>query len=284
MKNQKLSYFFIAVSMGIMLLSISCKKSSHKIDPTPVLTGVKLTDNTTFGKILTDNNGFSLYFFSKDVSGTSNCAGGCATTWPVFYKENLTIGTGLTTSDFGTIDRADGSKQSTYKGWPLYYYMNDTKAGDTNGDKVANLWAIAKADYSIMFGNAQLIGLDKVQYTDQGVAGTAVSQYITDGNGLTLYMFSKDAANKNNFTKPDFSNDVAWPIYTVSAVASIPSVFDKSQFTTIDVFGRTQLVYKGHPLYHFGQDAATRGNTNGISFPTPGAAIWKITNSTTVAL
>jgi predicted lipoprotein with Yx(FWY)xxD motif len=61
-------------------------------------------------------------------------------------------------------------------------------------------------------------------------------------------------------------------------------VFDKTQFTTINVFGKTQLVYKGHPLYRFGQDASTRGNTKGVSFPTPGAAIWKVTNSTTVVL
>lgn len=287
MKNQKLSYFIVAALITLTLFAASCSKN-NKITPAPTappaVTGVKLTDNATFGKLLTDNNGVSLYFFSKDVAGTSTCVGGCATTWPVFYQPNLTIGTDLTTTDFAEITRADGSKQTTYKGWPLYYYSKDVKAGDTNGDAVGNLWAIAKADYSIMFGNAQLIGLDKAQYTDQGVAGTAVSQYLTDDKGLTLYMFSKDAASKNNFTKPDFSNDTVWPVYTVSAVASIPTVFDKTQFSTINVFGKTQLVYKGHPLYHFGQDAATRGNTNGISFPTPGAAIWKITNTSTVVL
>ncbi|SEO83826.1 hypothetical protein [Mucilaginibacter sp. OK283] len=284
MKNYKLPHAMIAVFVSIVLLGSSCSKSSNRIIPTPQLTGVVLTDNATFGKVLTDNNGFSLYFFSKDVSGASVCVDGCATTWPVFYKAGLTIGAGLTSSDFGVIDRPDGSKQSTYKGWPLYYYSKDLKAGDTNGDKVANLWAIAKADYTIMFGNAQLIGLDKAQYTDQGIAGTGASQFITDDKGLTLYMFSKDASSKNNFTKTDFSNNAAWPIFEVTGVASIPSIFDKTQFTTINVFGKTQLVYKGHPLYYFGQDAATRGNTNGVSFPVAGSAIWKVTNSTTVAL
>jgi len=67
-------------------------------------------------------------------------------------------------------------------------------------------------------------------------------------------------------------------------VESIPTVLDKTQFTTIDVFGKTQLVYKGHPMYYFGKDAAQRGNTKGVSAPTPGAAIWKILNTSTGAL
>jgi predicted lipoprotein with Yx(FWY)xxD motif len=163
-------------------------------------------------------------------------------------------------------------------------YSNDNNPGDTNGDAVGNLWAIGKADYTVMFGNAQLIGLDGAQYNDQGVAATGSSQYITDPYGRTLYMFSKDTHNTNTFTKADLSNDTVWPMDQVTGVASIPTVLDKTLFTTITVFTKTQLVFKGHPLYQFGQDAGVRGSTKGISFPTPGAAIWKITNSTTVVL
>lgn len=288
MKTRKQTNLIVAIAM-IFTLFGACKKSAdvpNVYPPAPtVVTGVKLTATTKFGNVLTDNNGLSLYFFSKDVpAATSNCNGTCVVTWPVFYKENPTIGTGLAASDFSVITRADGSRQTAYKGWPLYYNVNDTKAGDTNGDAVNNVWAIAKADYTVMFANAQLVGLDNLQYNDQSALGTVVSQYITDPNGRTLYLYTKDLSSQNTFTKPDFSNDSNWPIYTVSTIVSIPTVLDKTQFTIITVSGRTQLVYKGHPMYFFGQDNALRGNTKGVAFPQTSAAVWKVLNSTTPAL
>jgi len=89
--------------------------------------------------------GVPIYFFSKDVAGASVCVDGCAVTWPPFYKENPSIGTGLTATDFGVITRTDGSKQTTYKGWPLYFYSQDANPGDTNGDGFLNgAWHMAK--------------------------------------------------------------------------------------------------------------------------------------------
>lgn len=284
MKILKLSYILIASATAAGLLVTSCKQS-ETINTTPnVATGVQLSANARFGTILTDNTGRSLYFFSKDVSGTSTCVDGCATLWLPFYQDNIAVGTGIAAIDIGVITRTGGAKQNTFKGWPLYYYANDTKAGDTNGDAVGNLWAIAKADYTVMFGNAQLVGLDGVQYNDQSLAGTGSSQFITDANGRTLYTFTKDTFKANTFTNSTFSNDNIWPIYTVTAVASVPTVLDKTQFSIISVFGRNQLVFRGHPMYFFGQDASTRGNTKGVSFPTPGAAIWKVQNNNTVVL
>jgi predicted lipoprotein with Yx(FWY)xxD motif len=282
MKLRKLRYFTIALT-AFTFLSISCSKKSNNT-PAPPVTGVKLSMSTKFGNIITDNNGRSLYFFSVDIAGNSGCITGCSVTWPTFYKDNLTIGTGLTATDFATITRTDGTKQTTYKGWPVYYYASDINAGDVNGDGIDKAWVVAKNDYTVMVGSAQLIGLDGAQYTSLGVAGQGVTSYITDASGHTLYMFSKDTFNTNTFTKADFSNDTVWPLYNVTAIGSIPSLLDKTQFATINVFGKTQLVYKGHPLYFFGQDASVRGSTKGISFPTPGAAIWKVTTGTTVAL
>jgi len=278
----------IATAILFTLFGSACKKSSNPSvnppNPPVAVTGVQLSDNTKFGKILTDNKGMSLYFFANDAAGTSNCDGNCAVLWPAFYKENLNIGTGLDAADFGVITRTDGSKQTTYKGWPLYYFMNDTKAGDTGGDAFGELWAIAKADYTVMFSNVQLVGLDTVRYDERSLPGVGVSQYITDAKGNTLYEYTRDINNRNTFTAADFSNNRVWPIDTVSAIGSIPTVLDKTKFATITVAGRTQLVYKGHPLYYFGQDDSKRGSTKGVSFPTPGAAIWKINNNNTVAL
>ncbi|GAB3937383.1 hypothetical protein [Mucilaginibacter myungsuensis] len=287
MKTQKINYMGLALMALLTVFYTSCKKSEVVDNPTPapeVVTGVRLSTSTQFGNILTDNKGFALYFFANDVAGASACTGGCLTVWPVFYKENLTLGAGLNAADFSVVTRADGSKQSTFKGWPLYYYNQDTAAGDIKGDGVGGIWVVAKTDYTVMFGNAQLTGHDGLQYNDLGVAGTATSKFITDPTGRTLYDFKNDTRNTNTFTRADMSNNAVWPLMAVTGLASIPSVFDKTQFSTITVFGNTQLVYKGHPLYYFGQDASVRGNTKGVSFPTAGAGIWKVMNNATVAL
>lgn len=274
----------LAVLFAIALLT-SCKKNDDTTPaPVIVVTGLQLSSNTKLGNIITDNLGHSVYFFSKDGAAASACVGQCAVTWPPFYKANPSLGSGLAAIDFGVITRTDGTSQTTYKGWPLYYYASDLKVGDTNGDALGNLWAIGKADYSVMFANAQLVGHDGAQYNDQGAAAAVSSQYLTDPYGRTLYLFTRDTHNTNVFTKADLSNNGVWPINEVAGVGSIPTVFDKTLFTTITVFGKTQLVFNGHPTYQFGQDAAVRGNTKGVSFPTPGAAIWKILNTATPAL
>ncbi len=286
MKSPNFAYLLTVVSV-VVLAGTSCKKSSNNNNSTPPAsnpTGVVLTSNSTFGNIITDNKGNTLYFFFNDAAAGSSCTGACLVAWPLFYEDNLSIGAGLTASDFGVITRTDGTKQSTFKGWPLYYFQGDAKAGDVNGDKVGNLWAVAKADYTVMVASAQLIGADGASYNDQGVAATGASVYLTDPVGRTLYLFSKDSANHNTFTKSDFSNDPAWPIDQTASVGSIPSVLNKAQFSTINVFGKSQLVCKGRPLYFFGQDNSVKGATKGVSYPTPGAGIWKVINNNTPAL
>ncbi|MCJ7467485.1 MAG: hypothetical protein MUO53_12425, partial [Maribacter sp.] len=222
----------------------------------------------------------SLYFFSLDTKDTSACTGGCLSIWPVFYQADIVVGAGLDPADFATIDRLDGAKQTTYKGWPLYYYANDNAAGDTNGDKFNDVWYIAKPDYSLMYVQAQLVGHDGKNYLDDYSEGDGPTFYITNIEGRTLYGFVADTKDTNNYTAPDFSNDSVWPIAEIT-LENIPSILDATDFGTIDVYGRTQLTYRGWPLYYFGQDQV-RGDNKGISFPSPG--VWPIVNIDTVPL
>ncbi len=233
---------------------------------------VMLSNDATYGKILTDGAGYSLYFFSKDTL-SSSCTGQCAVIWPIFYADSLTIGAGLADSDFTTITRPDGSHQTAYKGWPLYYYSGDSKPGDVNGEDVLGIWFLAKPDYTIMLMNNQLVGLDSVAYNSMYQPGAGTVQYFVDAYGRTLYVFTHDTYNENHFTKPDFSNNGLWSIYEDSLQAVPPSINSKL-FSMIDVYGRKQLTYKGWPLYEFGPDSMQRSNTRGVSFPSPG--IWPV--------
>jgi predicted lipoprotein with Yx(FWY)xxD motif len=52
-------------------------------------------------------------------------------------------GDGVDATLLGTITRDDGTTQVTYNGWPLYFFHEDTAAGDTNGqgiDEFGGLW------------------------------------------------------------------------------------------------------------------------------------------------
>lgn len=265
-----------ATILFALTLPVSCSKNDDSPTPVPAV-HVQLANNATLGKILTDSAGNTLYFFSIDANGSSGCSGGCAAAWPPFYKENPTIATDLQSADFATITRSDGSKQTTYKGWPLYYYKLDAKAGDVNGDAVGGVWFVAKPDYTVMLAKTQLVGKDSVQYNSQYQPGTESVLYLTDDLGRTLYAFSPDHFNANHYTKEDFSNNATWPIFEKPAVENVPTGFLKTDFAVIDVFGRKQLTFKGWPLYYFGPDNQVRGSTKGVSVPAPG--VWPVVNS-----
>ena len=269
------------LSMAFLLL-VGCSSDdsgSDVINP-PVVenNAVRLGNSTAFGKVLTNADGFTLYFFSKDSKSASNCSDGCATTWPAFFADDLTLDSGLNASDFGTITRADGSQQTTFKGWPLYLFANDATPGVINGDGAGDVWYVAKPDYTVMMASAQLVGRDangiETNLTEDYSPGDGETFYMTDAEGNTLYGFINDTENTNNFTAEDFSNNGAWPIFEVT-LESVPSILTLSDFGTIDVFGRQQLTYKGWPLYFFGQDTQ-RGDNYGVGFPSAG--VWPILN------
>ena len=271
--------FFIFLVTGFNSCTKSYNSSSGGYTNTPSVSTVKVQVKTDshFGSVITDGSGKTLYFFALDANGSSACTGGCLSVWPVFYVSSLTLGTGLDAADFSTITRSDGTNQTSYKGWPLYYYQPDVNAGDIHGDGVGKVWFVAKPDYTIMLANNQLVGLNGIKYDSTYTPGSGSTQYLTTDHGLTLYSFTLDIADSNKFTKSDFSNDSFFPIFQVSGIQSVPSILDKTSFSTISVFGKTQLTFKGWPMYEFGADSLVRGNTHGISIPTPG--FWPVRNA-----
>ena len=85
-----------------------------------------MVHGSTYGRILFDGRGFALYAFTRDRAGRSACAGACARAWPPYVvKMQPKAGTGATAALLGTIRRGNGSRQVTYAGKPLYYYVGD---------------------------------------------------------------------------------------------------------------------------------------------------------------
>ena len=116
---------------------------------------VNLSANKFLGSYLVNQSGFALYYYSSDSSagGASTCYGACAGTWKPFYAEKITLPDSLNFADFAAISRTDGSKQTTYKGWPLYLYSRDEASGDVYGSGKENgLWHVVNPmDQSQLF-------------------------------------------------------------------------------------------------------------------------------------
>ena len=84
--------------------------------------------------VLTDDEGYTLYWFGPDSATKSACQGSCARSWlPVTGL--ATWGPGVT-GTFGAIVRPGGALQATYNGHPLYTTTADTGPGQTKGNDV----------------------------------------------------------------------------------------------------------------------------------------------------
>lgn len=103
---------------------------------------VKVAKKAGIGRYLTDTEGMTLYWFKKDGIDQSACTGGCVGNWPVFYRQQVAPPEGLSAADFGSFTREDGARQSTFRGYPLYYFQRDAKPGDTRGHEVMDLWYV----------------------------------------------------------------------------------------------------------------------------------------------
>ena len=125
----------LAVALGFMVAVPAVAQAT----PT-----VKVATDATLGKILVDGDGKTLYLYSRDEKGVSNCYDQCEARWPILRPTAGAAPTGAPdiNGTLGTISRKDGTMQVTYNGIPLYYFTPDEKAGDTKGQAVGGVWWI----------------------------------------------------------------------------------------------------------------------------------------------
>jgi predicted lipoprotein with Yx(FWY)xxD motif len=113
-------------------------------DPAPTLT----VRSSAYGPILFDGRGYALYAFTRDPrGGRSTCYGACAKAWPPYVVRGpLAAGAGARRSLLGTVRRRDGSRQVTYAGRPLYYYVDDGRrqVKCQNVDEFGGLWLVVR--------------------------------------------------------------------------------------------------------------------------------------------
>ena len=124
---------FIAIAAAGLVVGLAIALSDHS----SARAGSKRTVNSTsssFGRILIDRRGRTLYLFEKDKGARSACSGVCATFWPpLLAPQATTLGSGLERSLLGTVKRPGGSRQVTYGGHPLYRFSGDKAPGQATG-------------------------------------------------------------------------------------------------------------------------------------------------------
>ena len=119
-------------SSGSSSPSSATTTSSATSSPRPA--SVVATKTSSLGTFLVDGNGRTLYLWDADHGSKSACSGACAQAWPPLTATTTPKATGaVKASLLDTTKRADGSREVTYAGHPLYTFAGDTRAGQTTG-------------------------------------------------------------------------------------------------------------------------------------------------------
>jgi predicted lipoprotein with Yx(FWY)xxD motif len=94
--------------------------------------------------------------------------------------------------------------------------------------------------------------------TTVAVASSTLGDILVDGDGRTLYAFTKDKGDQSVCTGDCATS---WPALTGTATAGT-GVQASLLSTSMQANGKSQVTYGGKPLYYFAGDAKP-GDTNG---------------------
>ena len=211
----------------------------------PIFTAalVNLSTEGLLGAHLVDNSGRVQYLYTRDEKSVSNCSGNCALSWPPLLSVDApTAGDGVTADRLSTTVRADGSKQVTYNGWPLYYYAKDVKPGGTVGQDRGDVWYLLGPDGGPIQTSAAVTLSASAMYGD----------ILTTVGGRSIYLYTRDEPLVTNCSGGCARS---WPpILTVDA----PTAGEGVDGTLLGVISRgdgsKQVTYNGWPLYLYAND------------------------------
>jgi predicted lipoprotein with Yx(FWY)xxD motif len=88
------------------------------------------------GNVLVDSKGDALYSPDQEANGMILCKGSCTSIWvPLTVSAGAKpTGAGEVNTMLGTVHRPDGSVQVTFRGKPLYTFVEDTSPGMVTGN------------------------------------------------------------------------------------------------------------------------------------------------------
>jgi predicted lipoprotein with Yx(FWY)xxD motif len=210
-----------------------------------VLVAMAASGNASAAAERLNRDYYSLYTFDADAAGASSCNGACLANWPALLADDNDVAEApysIITRSMGT---APNARQWAYQGKPLYFYIGDTAAGQTNGKSIAN-WRLARPMPVQVKSNASLGSL----LTAAGwvksavpVSGVETTSSLAK-HGFTLYTFDNDTSGTSNCAGGCLTN---WPALIVDAGA-VP----QAPYSLVTrASGESQWALNGMPLYFY---------------------------------
>jgi predicted lipoprotein with Yx(FWY)xxD motif len=171
--------------------------------------------NQSLGTYLTDGRGMTLYHLLSDQgSYSSKCTdASCTGIWPPFFASSISVPVNLNPADFTTIT-VNGYKQyhqTTYKGWPLYYFYKDTKPGDVYGQGLSDIYGF----WSVV--NPEVPGTFPTNSPYQ-IGGAAVAQQTAQ------YQYTSQQPSTITIppSPPVYTTPAAYPVVPTSQPVTTP--------------------------------------------------------------
>jgi predicted lipoprotein with Yx(FWY)xxD motif len=233
---------------------------------------INVVTDPNLGQILVDGNGMTLYMFTKDSPDQSTCSGKCFTSWPPLNTQgHPTLGAGVDASLIGNTKATDGTEMVTYNKMPLYHFFKDKNPGDTTGQGSNNVWYVVSPDgkavgYNPPSGAATIAPtvVSTMTATTEATINVAtdpnLGQILVDGNGMTLYMFTKDGPDQSTCSGKCFTS---WPPLNTQGHPNLGAGVDASLIGNTKATDGTEMVtYNKMPLYYFFKDKKP-GDTTG---------------------
>jgi len=111
-------------------------------------TTVMIVQNSAIGYVLAEANHQVVYTYSKDKKGGKpTCTGACAATWIPATGTPEAGPADVFSGQFGLVTRANGVKQITYDGLPLYL-LKGAAGLATTGNGQGGVWHVVKLSAS----------------------------------------------------------------------------------------------------------------------------------------
>ena len=118
----------------------------------PIGTTIMVVQKSDLGFVLAEANHMVVYTYAKDKKGGApTCTGSCASTWlPVTGVPQVSAADTLPDT-LSTVTTANGGKQITYNGYPLYIYKG-SQPYTTTGNNVGGVWHVVMLSESDITG------------------------------------------------------------------------------------------------------------------------------------
>jgi predicted lipoprotein with Yx(FWY)xxD motif len=137
------------VAAAVLLAACGSSSSSNSSSSAPATSAtpaastvavVKTAANPTLhATVLVNAQGMTLYHLTGETSTKFICtSSGCTGVWHPVSPASAGGSAGAVSS-LGTVTRPDGTMQVTYKGYPLYTFVQDTSPGDAKGQGIKDI-------------------------------------------------------------------------------------------------------------------------------------------------